>query len=114
MEDGGALFDSRVIVEYLDTLTPVAKLIPPERPRARRSPHVGSAGRWCIDAAILVRLERSQRPPEQQSEQWVDRQMHKVRRGHRIDGSRLWRTSLGATAMHIRWPISRWDARSDI
>jgi glutathione S-transferase len=29
MEDGGAMFDSRVIVEYLDTLTPVGKLIPP-------------------------------------------------------------------------------------
>ena len=28
MEDGGAMFDSRVIVEYLDTLTPVGKLIP--------------------------------------------------------------------------------------
>src|SRR5271170_4639011 len=28
MEDGGAVFDSRVIVEYLDTLTPVGRLIP--------------------------------------------------------------------------------------
>ena len=27
-EDGGALFDSRVIVEYLDTLSPVSRLIP--------------------------------------------------------------------------------------
>ena len=27
MEDGGAMFDSRVIVEYLDTLSPVGKLI---------------------------------------------------------------------------------------
>ena len=35
MEDGGALFDSRVIVEYLDTLSPVARLIPqPGRDRA--------------------------------------------------------------------------------
>jgi hypothetical protein len=29
MEGGEAVFDSRVIVEYLDTMTPVAKLIPP-------------------------------------------------------------------------------------
>ena len=28
MEDGGAMFDSRVIVEYLDTMSPVGKLIP--------------------------------------------------------------------------------------
>ena len=27
MEDGAALYDSRVIVEYLDTLTPVCKLL---------------------------------------------------------------------------------------
>ncbi|MFX7879256.1 glutathione S-transferase N-terminal domain-containing protein, partial [Acinetobacter baumannii] len=27
MDDGGAMFDSRVIVEYLDTLTPVGKLL---------------------------------------------------------------------------------------
>ena len=26
MEDGGAVFDSRVIVEYLDTISPVARL----------------------------------------------------------------------------------------
>ena len=29
MEGAEALFDSRVIVEYLDTLSPVGKLIPP-------------------------------------------------------------------------------------
>ena len=29
MDDGGALFDSRVIAEYADTLSPVARLIPP-------------------------------------------------------------------------------------
>lgn len=28
MEDGGAMFDSRVIVEYADTLSPVGRLIP--------------------------------------------------------------------------------------
>ena len=29
METGEALYDSRVIVEYLDTMSPVGKLIPP-------------------------------------------------------------------------------------
>ena len=32
MEGGEAMFDSRVIVEYLDTLSPVGKLIPPQGP----------------------------------------------------------------------------------
>jgi glutathione S-transferase len=35
MEGAEALFDSRVIVEYLDTLSPVGKLIPGHGPRAR-------------------------------------------------------------------------------
>ena len=81
MEDGGALFDSRVIVEYLDTLTPVAKLIPPngrERAEVRTWEALGDG---MLDAAILVRLERSQRPQAQQSEQWIKRQMTKVDAG---------------------------------
>lgn len=81
MEDGGALFDSRVIVEYLDTLTPVAKLIPPngrERAEVRTWEALGDG---MLDAAVLVRLERSQRPQAQQSEQWIRRQMTKINAG---------------------------------
>jgi glutathione S-transferase len=81
MEDGGALFDSRVIVEYLDTLTPVAKLIPPngrERAEVRTWEALADG---VSDAAILVRLEQSQRPAEQQSQKWIDRQMNKVQAG---------------------------------
>jgi glutathione S-transferase len=37
MEGGEAVFDSRVIVEYLDTLSPVGKLIPPPGASAPRS-----------------------------------------------------------------------------
>ncbi len=81
MEDGGALFDSRVIVEYLDTLTPVAKLIPPngrERAEVRTWEALADG---AMDAAILVRLEQTQRPAELQSEKWIDRQMDKVHAG---------------------------------
>jgi glutathione S-transferase len=81
MEDGGAVFDSRVIVEYLDGMTPVAKLIPPsgrERAEVRTWEALGDG---VIDAAILVRLEQTQRPPEQQSSKWVDRQMGKLHAG---------------------------------
>ena len=66
MEDGGAVFDSRVIVEYLDGMTPLAKLIPPsgrERAEVRTWEALGDG---VVDAAILVRLEQTQRPPEQQ------------------------------------------------
>jgi glutathione S-transferase len=81
MEDGGAMFDSRVIVEYLDTLTPVGKLIPPHgRERAEVKCWEALAD-GVLDAAVLVRLERTLRPVEQQSQTWIDRQMGKVNAG---------------------------------
>jgi glutathione S-transferase len=78
MEDGGAVFDSRSIVEYLDTLTPVGHLIPSngrERVEVRTWEALADG---LLDAVILVRLEQTQRPPEQQSPAWIARQMSKV------------------------------------
>ena len=81
MEDGGAMFDSRVIVEYLDTLTPVGKLIPAHgRERAEVKSWEALAD-GVSDAAILVRLERNQRPAQLQSDAWIARQMEKVNAG---------------------------------
>lgn len=81
IEDSPALFDSRVIVEYLDTLTPVGKLIPGSgRERAGVKSWEALAD-GVLDAAILVRLERSQRAPEQQSQEWIARQLGKVDAG---------------------------------
>ncbi|WP_423681325.1 glutathione S-transferase N-terminal domain-containing protein [Undibacterium sp. WLHG33] len=81
MEDGGAMFDSRVIVEYLDTLTPVGRLIPSlGRERAEVKCWEALAD-GILDAAILVRLEKTLRPKEQQSEDWINRQMGKVNAG---------------------------------
>jgi glutathione S-transferase len=81
MEDGGAVFDSRVIVEYLDTMTPIAKLIPAngrERAEVRTWEALADG---MLDAAILVRLEQTLRPAEQQSQKWIDRQMSKIHAG---------------------------------
>ena len=81
MEDGGAMFDSRVIVEYLDTLTPVGKLIPVQG-RERASIKCWEAlADGILEAGILVRLERTRRAPEHQSQEWIDRQMKKVHDG---------------------------------
>jgi glutathione S-transferase len=81
MEDGGAMFDSRVIVEYLDTLTPVGKLIPPNgRERAEVKCWEALAD-GVADAGMLVRLEKTMRPEEQRSKEWVARQMSKVNAG---------------------------------
>ncbi len=81
MEDGSAMYDSRVIAEYLDTLTPVCKLLPPNG-RERADVKVWEAlADGVLDAAVLVRLERTLRPREQQSEAWMERQVGKVHAG---------------------------------
>ena len=80
MEGAEALFDSRVIVEYLDTLSPVGKLIPAVgRERAEIKTWEALAD-GVMDAAILARLEAtwSGRTPEQRSQAWVDRQLRKI------------------------------------
>jgi len=76
----GAVFDSRVIVEYVDTLSPVGKLIP-DRGRERCEVRTWEAlADGIMDAGVLVRLERTwaHRPAEQRSPAWIARQLGKV------------------------------------
>ncbi len=80
MEGGEAVFDSRVIVEYLDTLSPVGKLIPPvgrERTEVRTWEALADG---VLDAAVAARMERTWtgRLPEQRSEAWVERQLSRA------------------------------------
>jgi glutathione S-transferase len=89
MEDGSAMYDSRVIAEYLDMLTPVCKLLPPNG-RDRADVKVWEAlADGVLDAAVLVRLERTLRPKEQQSEPWMGRQMGKVHAGLHVMSDKL-------------------------
>jgi len=81
MEDGSTMYDSRVIAEYLDTLTPVCKLLPANS-RDRANVKVWEAlADGVLDAGVLAYLERTWRPAEQQSQAWFDRQMGKVHGG---------------------------------
>ena len=83
MEDGSTLIDSKVIVEYLDTLTPVCKLLPAGGNGRERADikNWEALADGILDAGVLVRLERTQRPPEQQSAAWIARQLDKVTLG---------------------------------
>jgi glutathione S-transferase len=77
MEDGGAVFDSRVICEYLDGLSPNARLIPQDS-RARIAVKTWEAlADGLCDAAIAARFE-SQRPAEKQDAATIARQMGKI------------------------------------
>ena len=126
MDDGGAVFDSRVIVEYLDNLTPVHRLIPPSG-RARVEVKCWEAlADGLLDAAIAVRLEQTQRPPEQQSQKWIDRQMGKVNAAleamaHGADGKNWCHNNVYSLAdiavgcalgyLDFRFPQIDWRAR---
>ncbi|MDP2743083.1 MAG: glutathione S-transferase N-terminal domain-containing protein [Hydrogenophaga sp.] len=80
MEGGEAVFDSRVIVEYLDTLSPVGKLIPAQgRERAEVKTWEALAD-GVLDAAVLARLESTWpgRKDDQRCNAWIDRQLAKI------------------------------------
>ena len=80
MEGGEAIFDSRVIVEYVDTLSPVGKLIPlggRERVEIRTWEALADG---LLDAAVLARMEQTWpgRTDAQRCPAWIDRQLEKV------------------------------------
>lgn len=80
MDGGEAIFDSRVIVEYVDTLSPVGKLIPPsgrERVEVRTWEALADG---LLDASIAARLEAvwPGRTAEQRSAAWIERQLGRV------------------------------------
>ena len=80
LDDGDSLYDSVVIVDYLDHKTPVARLIPQD------NNHRALVRRWealadgVCDAAVAAVMER-RRPPEKQDAATIERQMQKVERG---------------------------------
>lgn len=80
LDDGTALFDSRVIVEYLDTVSPVSRLIPePNRQRIAVKRWEALADGIC-DAAAAIVLE-NKRPLRQQNKETLERQRTKIDRG---------------------------------
>ena len=80
LEDETAVYDSRVIVGFLDNVSPFGRLIPPgnrERIEVRRWEALADG---VLDAAVLVRYE-NQRSEDERSAAWIERQMGKIRAG---------------------------------
>jgi glutathione S-transferase len=80
LEDGVSVFDSRVIVEYLDHVSPVAHLIPSDLKSRMIVRGVEALADGVTDATVAVYLERK-RPPEQQSSDWLVLQEKTLFRG---------------------------------
>jgi len=93
LDDDTTLYDSRVIVEYLDNASPVGRLIPDD------TRHRIQVRRWealadgCTDAGVAIVMEK-RRPAEKQSAEWIARQQGKIDRALQAMseelGSRTW------------------------
>jgi len=80
LDDGTTLYDSRVIVEFLDAVSPISRLIPDdmrERVGVRRWEALADG---VLDAGLLVRYE-SLRDKRERSKAWSDKQLSRMKRG---------------------------------
>jgi glutathione S-transferase len=77
LEDGTALFDSRVIAEYLDW-TAGQRLFPANGPARWAALRLAAAADGMLDALILTRYERFIRPVEKQFDDWAAGQLAKA------------------------------------
>lgn len=82
MDDGYVLFDSRVIIEYMDDLDNAgsSRLIPTAGPQRFRVKRWEALADGIIDACVAIYLEHK-RPESQQSQEWIERQQKKIDQG---------------------------------
>ncbi|MBI5331904.1 MAG: glutathione S-transferase [Betaproteobacteria bacterium] len=80
MDDGKTLMDSRVIVEYLDGVSPAGHVLPKDARQRINVKRWEALADGVTDAAAAIFLERK-RPARQQDPKWIERQMGKIRAG---------------------------------
>lgn len=98
LDDGRVIHDSKVIVEYLETLNAPPTLIPPSPDLRIAHKQIEAIADGISDAIVLIRLEGT-RPAAMQSADWVGRQRKKIEAGiaelSRLLGEREWFTESG-------------------
>jgi glutathione S-transferase len=80
LDDEEAIYDSRVIVEYLDHRTPVSKLVPNEHTARIAVIRWEALADGICDAAVAAMLE-GRKPEVQQSKTFIEKQLGKVTAG---------------------------------
>jgi glutathione S-transferase len=80
LEDGAALYDSPVILEYLDDLAGGGRIIPKARAPRFAALRLEALADGIMDASILISYESRYRPPERHEPKWLDLQAGKVAR----------------------------------
>jgi glutathione S-transferase len=78
LDDGDTLYDSRVILEYLDHLAGGGRIIPRAAPARFAALQLQALCDGVLDASVLIVYESRYRPAEMRVQAWVDRQEGKV------------------------------------
>jgi len=81
LEDGSTLFDSRVILEYLDHRAGGGRIIPKDATARFAALRLQALADGILDASILQVYEGRFRPPERHEPKWVEHQAGKLARG---------------------------------
>lgn len=123
-DDGDLLFDSAVIVEYLDALAGGGKLIPPsgaERWRVKRTEALGDG---IAEAGVLMRYETALRPAEKRWPDWIAGQTQKVTQAldtlegqawlfdEKLDAGKI-AVGCALSYLDLRFPDLGWRKRRD-
>lgn len=81
LDDGTVLYDSRVIVEYLDHVAGGGRLFPREPAARFAALRLQALCDGILDAAVLTVYEDRYRPAEMRLASWLERQAGKIARG---------------------------------
>ena len=81
LDDGTVLYDSRVIVEYLDHVAGGGKLFPRDPAARFAALRLQALCDGILDAAVLTVYEDRYRPAEMRLASWLERQAGKIARG---------------------------------
>jgi len=80
LDDGSTLFDSPVVLEYLDVLAGGGKIVPKDTTARFDALRLQALADGILDAGILIVYEARYRPPEMAVKGWLDRQSGKIAR----------------------------------
>ena len=103
LEDGSVLFDSRVILEYLDQRAGGGRIIPKDPAARIAALRLQALADGIMDASILIVYEARWRPPDRHEPKWLDHQA--VQGCARPRGAR-------AEATRSRHAAERWSDRA--
>ena len=80
LEDGQAIYDSRVILEYLDGIAGPGRIIPTDRVAKFEALRQGAVADGILEAALLIVYEGRYRPDQEPYEPWLSFQRGKIER----------------------------------